>query len=45
MDYQKFIEKIVNLLQERMGAGYEVKVTNVTKNNNIRLVGVVMMRE
>ena len=45
MDYQKFIEKVVSLLQERMGADYEVKVTNVTKNNNIRLVGVIMMRE
>ena len=45
MDYQIFIEKIVNLLQERMGADYKVKVTNVTKNNDIRLVGVIMMRE
>lgn len=45
MDYQIFIEKIVNLLQERMGAAYEVKVTHVTKNNNIKLIGVIMMRE
>ena len=45
MDYQNFTEKIVNLLQERMGGDYEVKVTHVTKNNDIRLVGVVMMRE
>lgn len=45
MDYQEFIERIANLLQERMGADYEVKVTNITKNNDIRLVGVIMMRE
>lgn len=45
MDYQIFIEEIVKLLQERMGACYEVKVTNVTKNNNICLTGVIMMRE
>ena len=45
MDYQRFIEQIVNMLQKRIGADYKVKVTNVTKNNDIRLVGVIMMRE
>ena len=45
MDYQKFIEEIVNLLQEKMSADYEIKVTHVTKNNDVRLIGVIMMRE
>ena len=45
MDYQKFIEEIVKLLRESMGANYEVKVTNVTKNNGVCLTGVIMMRE
>ena len=45
MDYQTFIVRVINLLQERMGTDYEVKVTHVTKNNDIRLVGVIMMRE
>ena len=45
MDYQIFIEEIVKLLQEKMGASYEVKVTNVTKNNDVHLTGVIMMRE
>lgn len=45
MDYKSFTEKIVYLLQERMGADYNVKVTNVTKNNDIRLTGVIMMKD
>lgn len=45
MSYQEFIEKIVGLLRDKMGADYEIKVTNVTKNNGIRLTGIIMMRE
>ena len=45
MDYKSFTEKIVNQLQERMGTEYEIKVTNVTKNNDIQLTGIIMMRE
>ena len=45
MDYKCFTERIVYLLQERMGADYNVKVTNVTKNNDIQLTGVIMMKD
>lgn len=45
MDYKSFTERIVYLLQERMGADYNIKVTNVTKNNDIQLTGVIMMRD
>lgn len=45
MDYKSFTERIVYLLQERMGADYSVKVTNVTKNNDIQLTGVIMMKD
>lgn len=45
MEFKAFVEKIVDLLQERMGTGYEVKETRVTKNNDIRLTGIIMMRE
>lgn len=45
MEFKVFVEKIVDLLQERMGNGYEVKETKVTKNNDIQLTGIVMMRE
>ena len=45
MDYKSFTERIVYLLQERMGADYNIKVTNVTKNNDIQLTGVIMMKD
>ena len=45
MNYQEFIERIMGLLRDKMGADYEIKVTNVTKNNGIRLTGIIMMRE
>ena len=45
MDYKEFVENVVSLLQERMGTAYEIKVTNVVKNNDIRLTGVIMMTE
>ncbi len=45
MDFKVFVENIVDLLQQRMGKNYEVKVTKVTKNNGIELTGVVLMKE
>ncbi len=45
MEYKKFEEKIINLLQEKMGAGYVVQTAEVMKNNDIRLRGIVILRE
>lgn len=45
MEYKEFVENVVSLLQEKMGADYEIKVTEVMKNNDVRLTGVIMMRE
>lgn len=45
MDFNVFVENVVKILQEKMGEDYEIKVTKVTKNNDIRLTGVIMMRE
>lgn len=45
MDYKEFVENTVSLLKDRMGADYEIRVINVVKNNDIRLTGVIMMRE
>ena len=45
MDYRKFTETIAKLLRERMGTDYEVRITEVTKNNGVRLTGVIMMRQ
>lgn len=45
MNYRKFTETIADLLRKRMGADYEVKITEVTKNNGVMLTGVIMMRK
>ncbi len=45
MEYNQFVEKIVELLQERMGEQYRVRAKDVTKNNGVVLTGVVMMRD
>lgn len=45
MDFNVFVENIVDLLQKRMGDAYEIKATKVTKNNDIELTGVMIMRE
>lgn len=45
MDFNVFVENIVDLLRKKMGEGYEIKVTKVTKNNDIRLTGVILMKE
>ena len=43
MDFNVFIENIADLLQKKMGKTYEIRVTTVTKNNDVRITGVVMM--
>lgn len=45
MDFNVFTDNIVNVLQQRMGHEYDIKVTKVTKNNDIELTGVVLMKE
>lgn len=45
MDFNAFVEKTVEILQQKMGEDYEIRVTEVTKNNDIRMTGVVMIRE
>lgn len=45
MDYKEFVENIVNMLRDKMGGDYEIRVINVVKNNDVRLTGVIMMRE
>lgn len=44
MNYKEFTEYMADLLHKRLGPGYEIKVTQVTKNNDVHLTGVVMMR-
>lgn len=45
MNYKEFVDHMVEVLHEKMEDGYEIKTTTVTKNNDIRLTGVVMMRK
>ncbi|MCM1123217.1 MAG: DUF5688 family protein [Eubacterium sp.] len=45
MEFNVFVENVVEILKEKMGEDYEIKITKVTKNNDIQLTGVIMMRE
>lgn len=43
MDFNVFTENIVDLVSKRMGKAYEIRVTKVTKNNDVELTGIVVM--
>lgn len=45
MGFQTFVDNIVDLLQERMGDPYEIKVIRVTKNNDVELTGIAITRQ
>ncbi len=45
MGFQTFVDDMVELLQERMGNDYEIKVIRVTKNNDVELTGIAMTRQ
>lgn len=45
MDFNVFVENIVDLLQKRMGKDFEIRVMKVTKNNDVQLTGLILMRE
>lgn len=45
MNFETFVENIVEALQERMGDGYEIRVIHVTKNNGVELTGVAIIRQ
>lgn len=45
MGFQKFVENIVDLLQERMGETYEIRVLHVTKNNDVEQTGIAITRQ
>lgn len=44
MDFQTFVDHIVDLLQESMGDAYEIQVIRVTKNNDVELTGIAIIR-
>lgn len=45
MNFNEFTDKIVALLKEKMGNTCTVTVTEVLKNNNVRLTGIVITEE
>lgn len=45
MGFQKFVDNIVDLLQERMGDAYEIRVLRITKNNDVEQTGIAIIRQ
>lgn len=45
MGFQTFVDNITDLLQERMGDAYEIRVIRVTKNNDVELTGIAITRQ
>lgn len=45
MGFQKFVDNIVDLLQERMGGAYEIRVLRITKNNDVEQTGIAIVRQ
>lgn len=45
MNFETFVESIVEVLQERMGDAYEIRAIRVTKNNGVELTGVAIIRQ
>ncbi len=45
MKFEEFKDKVIEQLQKRLGEDHEITVTEVLKNNNVRLTGIVIMRE
>lgn len=40
-----FFEKLIKLIQEKMGEAYRIEMTLVTKNNGIELDGIAILKE
>lgn len=45
MNFKVFVESVVQQLQQKMGTDYEIRVMEVMKNNDVRLTGIIMMRQ
>lgn len=45
MNFETFVENIAEVLQEKMGDAYEIRVIQVTKNNGVELTGVAIIRQ
>ena len=45
MNFKEFSDSVAGVLQRRLGEDYTVTVTEVLKNNDIRLTGIVIMEK
>lgn len=45
MDYQNFIKRIVEIVQEKLGEKYQIKITHIEKNNGVVLEGMIIKEE
>lgn len=45
MKFDEFKDKVIELLKDRLGDSHEITVTKVLKNNNVRLTGIVILKE
>lgn len=45
MDFNVFTENIVDLVRKKLGKAYEIRVTKVTKNNDVELTGIIVMAQ
>ena len=45
LDYQSFVSSIKNIMIERMGQEYSIRVFKVIKNNSLELDSLVVLKE
>lgn len=45
MDYQKFYKQLIEDLQKKLGEEYQVKITDIQKNNGVFLEGIMITNE
>lgn len=45
MDYQKFYKQLIQKVQEGLGKEYQIKITNIARNNGVILEGMIIVKE
>ena len=45
MEYQNFYKELVQSIQEKLGDKYQVKITDIEKNNGVVLEGMIIIKE
>lgn len=45
MNYQNFCKQLIQSLEEKLGKKYQVKITDIEKNNGVVLEGIIIIKE